>query len=90
MDECDDKYAAKLLEPIGNDLRALPIAVEFLITGRADIHLQSELDVDHALPLVEHWSLDMEKESDIPSDISSYLKKALPPLVRQFGIKDSD
>ncbi|KAG9032395.1 hypothetical protein FRB95_001516 [Tulasnella sp. JGI-2019a] len=90
IDECEEDYATKLLELLGQDHRRLPAGVKFFLTSRVEPHIQGELEEDSVFPTVEPLSLDIEGSSTVQSDIILYLKHCLPPLVRKFGIRDKN
>ncbi|KAG8873699.1 hypothetical protein FRB98_008842, partial [Tulasnella sp. 332] len=90
VDECEEKYASKLLELIGRDHHQLPVGVKFFVTSRIMPHIWCEMESDSVSPTVEHLSLDVEGSSGVDMDIALYFKERLPALIRRYKIKDRD
>ncbi|KAG8857014.1 hypothetical protein FRB96_005944 [Tulasnella sp. 330] len=90
VDECEGKYALKLLELVGCDHKQLLLSVKFVTTSRIDRHISCELESLVVSQTVEHLSLDVEGSSSVDTDIALYFKQHLPKLMRPYGIQDGD
>ncbi|KAG9028587.1 hypothetical protein FRB95_006307 [Tulasnella sp. JGI-2019a] len=88
VDECEEEFAVKLLELIGRDHHRLPKGVKFFITSRVEPHIQGELEDESVVPTVEQLSLDAEGSTTVQKDITLYLTRRFPSVVKKFGIRD--
>ncbi|KAG8991329.1 hypothetical protein FRB94_012555, partial [Tulasnella sp. JGI-2019a] len=81
LDECNNDFAYRLLDLIGQSFGTASPAVKFIITSRPEPHL---LHLYHSSPMnakLEVRSLDLEDVGEVEGDIKEFFKQKLPRMV---------
>ncbi|KAG8993964.1 hypothetical protein FRB94_010242 [Tulasnella sp. JGI-2019a] len=86
LDECNNDYAFRLLDLIGQSFAKLPTVVKFIITSRPEPHLLHLYRVNPMDAELEVRSLDLEEVEEVEGDIEEFLKRKLPKMV--WWVKD--
>ncbi|KAG9004488.1 hypothetical protein FRB93_010265 [Tulasnella sp. JGI-2019a] len=81
LDECDNEYAHRLLNLLGESSSKLSPSIKFILTSRPEPHLLHCYRSNPMDAQLEVRSLDLEKEVEVESDIGEFFKQTLPVTV---------
>ncbi|KAG9007754.1 hypothetical protein FRB94_013989 [Tulasnella sp. JGI-2019a] len=86
LDECDNEYAHRLLNLIGESFPKLSTGIKFILTSWPEPHLLHRYRLHPMSAQLEIRSLDLEAEVGVEGDINKFFKQTLPVTVL---VKDS-
>ncbi|KAG8844904.1 hypothetical protein FRB96_002793 [Tulasnella sp. 330] len=90
LDECNENYACRILQVLGESLVKLPTAVRVIITSRPEPHLLEFYTSEPMKSQLDIYLLDTEKVLHMKCDIEKYFKEELPRMVKKWVSGTSD